>query len=297
MLKNDSTPTDPQKQPTVTLDDLQESFRMFYQSGNERAKKTMQDYWHAGAMLRDIKERLPHGKFRAFLSDEGVATSTAGRLMTLAEKDLTALDGFASVSAVLASIKAERQIPANVPRGTFGNADATPVEVVPVDGDPGGYELPPPAETPAPIDLDDTPPPAEVPDVGEVNETDMLRFRADEAERRRDELATELAELQDRAEVVLARDSDDSRAGDIWAETETATAATERARAELARVQGLLSKALKSEAKAKGRWTALKNELLKDAAGMDTPGRTRDYLKNVLRKHFKVTTSSDAGQE
>ena len=125
---------------------------------------------------------------------------------------------------------------------------------------------------------DDPPPPADIQDVGTVSETDTYRFRAEEAERQRDDLAMQLAELQDRVDVVVASDSDDSRASDIMKETETATAATERARAALTRAQAQLDKANKKIARFQKRLTAIKQDML-----------FKKPMQEILMRHFKVT--------
>ena len=166
--------------------------------------------------------------------------------------------------------------------------------MVPVDGDPNGYEVAngptaiicgPPEHDLAAADAargvfpdNDPPPPADIQDVGTVSETDTYRFRAEEAERQRDDLAMQLAELQDRVDVVVASDSDDSRASDIMKETETATAATERARAALTRAQAQLDRANKKIARFQKRLTAIKQDML-----------FKKPMQEILMRHFKVT--------
>lgn len=290
MLEDNLTATPPQNQPTTdTLDGWQE-FALYHQQQADRcSQQAIEHAWHAGAGLAQVKKRLPHGRWYDWLEANGIGRETARQWMRFAaEVEIASGLRFTSITEALRSLPPKRKaLPENnlTPRepvnnfGPLQHSDGTPAEVHPVEGDPNGYEPIPPA------DLDDIPPPAEVPDVGEVSETDMLRFRAEEAERRRDELGMELEELQDRADVVLANDSDDSRAGGIWKETEAATAATEVARAELARVQGLLSRTLKNEARKDRKLNAIKADLLK--------GATADA---VLLKHWRVT-SKKAGQE
>ena len=297
-----------------TLESMQDEFLQHWGDSQGFAKKTVESAWLAGVALLKVNKRLPHGRWQKWLDAVGVGHDTARRLLKIAELEKAQIASFDSMGAALASLKPPRETPAlvvNNPGGRYQPAPPgvdpfippDPVEdgeytpapadkVVPVDGDPNGYEVAnevtvvtdwqPTGDGSAGSPVfggdNDPPPPADIQDVGTVSETDTYRFRAEEAERQRDDLAMQLAELQDRVDVVVASDSDDSRASDIMRETETATAATERARAALTRAQAQLDRANKKIARFQKRLTAIKQDML-----------FKKPMQEILMRHFKVT--------
>ena len=110
-------------------------------------------------------------------------------------------------------------------------------------------------------------------------------MRAEEAERRANQAELDLQEVRDRAEVVLARDSDDSRASDIWKETETATQATERAREEVQRMQTQRDMARSQADQSNRKLNQIKADLLAGLSGGD-----------VLVKHYGLAPHEVGGQ-
>ena len=195
-------PTPDSQEPTLLptpLSDLQDTFRHRFHSGNKRAKLTLADWWHAGAALVQIKAKLPHGAFVAFLADEGVPRTTAHRLMKLANADLASLSDFASITAVLASMKTDQQLPpANVPRGTFEPANDPEPPIATPEPDDAAVE-PSPAPPPEPIEAD----------FHEVEPQDFLQDRLSHAEARNSELMEELVELRERLAMLAAHWDDE----------------------------------------------------------------------------------------
>ena len=223
----------------LTFEGYVSEFRTKWAEANNLARRTIEASWHAGRALAQIKERVPHGQWMPWLEVEGVGKDTARRLLLMAELEIAQIAQFDTMTAALSSIKEQRGLP-------LGENDTRQGEIVD-------------AESPEP----------------RVDERETLRMRAEEAERRANQAEVDLQEVKDRAEVALARDSDDSRAKDIWKETESATQATELARSELVRVQQQLGIARSQADKSNRKLNQIKADLLGGLSGGD-----------VLVKHY-----------
>ena len=222
------------------------------------ARQSVTDAWSAGCMLAKVKERLPHGEWMPWVEKEGLSISASKRLLLLSELEKGQVGLFDTVDAALPLARNTRIDRKRLARGE------------PLDEPPDEQ---PPAEPPAPV----------------VDERETLRMRTEDAEQRANDAELKLQEVQDRAEVVLARDSDDSRASDIWKETETATQATKRARSELVRVQGQMVKLQKADKAKERKLNAVKRDLLKLAQAAEL----REACNAVLVKHFDIEVVVD----
>lgn len=71
---------------------------------NRLARRSVQEAWIAGGMLRAVKAASKHGEFRPWLEKAGVSKSQAHRFMKLHERvEMSHLGTFDSVSAALAN--------------------------------------------------------------------------------------------------------------------------------------------------------------------------------------------------
>ena len=225
--------------PVLTFEGIVESFRTNWAEANNLSRRTLDASCLAGRDLAQIKERVPHGQWMSWLEVEGIGKDTARRLLLLAELEIAQIPQFDTMTAALSSIKEQRSLP-------LGDNDTQQPEIV-----------------------DDEPP------ATRVDERETLQMRAEEAERRANQAELDLQEVRDRADVVLARDSDDSRAGDIWKETGSATQATERAREELQRMQTQRDMSRAQADKSNRKLNQIKADLLAGLSGGD-----------VLVKHY-----------
>ena len=250
-----------------TLDEAKDAFRKQWgtaettaRKAHQFARKSVKDAWHAGCAFATVKELIPHGQWMPWVEKEGLSISASKRLILLSELEIGQVGLFVTMDAALTFARNAR---IGNKRLTIGEPDEPGPGVV-SNGEAGGYE---PASASPKVDAGET-----------------LRMRAEDAERRANDAELHNKELQDRAAVVLARDSDDSRAADIWKETETATQATQIARSELARVQDQLSKAMKADKAKDRKLSAIKADLLNGVS-----------VGDVLAKHYGKQAKDGGG--
>ena len=256
----------------ATYEDLEAEFKKLWgvsqttaQKAHRFARQSVFDAWKAGSVLVQIRDRTPQGQWLPWVEAAGLSNSTAQRLLLLGDElEINQLGEFATMEAALTFARGQRRL-------SSGKGPDEPGPGVERTNQNGGYEL-----TPVPME------PELIPDVPVVDEKETLRMRTEDAEKRANDNELLLQELQDRANVTLARDSDDSRAADIWKETPTATQATERARAEQARLQEKLTKVEKAYQGEKRKNNAVKRDLLKLAQAAEL----REACNSVLVKHF-----------
>ena len=87
--------------------ELLDRFREHYGNFTSLGRRTVEAAWSAGTALVEIKASpsLPHGSWLPWLASEGVAHATATRLMHFAENDISQIEKFATVGAVLKALK------------------------------------------------------------------------------------------------------------------------------------------------------------------------------------------------
>ena len=234
--------------PVLTFEGKVGNWRMLWAEATSLGRQTIEAIWHAGRALAEVRVPIPHGQWLPWLEAEGISKDTARRLLLIAELEIAQLAQFDTMTAALSSIKEQRSLP-------LGDNDTQQPEIV-----------------------DDEPP------APRVDEHETLQMRAEEAERRANQAELDLQEVRDRADVVLARDSDDSRAGDIWKETGSATQATERAREELQRMQTQRDMSRQQADKSNRKLNQIKADLLAGLSGGD-----------VLVKHYGIKAHEVGG--
>ena len=55
-----------------------------FQNSRQLAKRTVEEVWHTGRWLNELKEHIPHGQFMHWLKHAGIAQTTANRYMRVA---------------------------------------------------------------------------------------------------------------------------------------------------------------------------------------------------------------------
>ena len=92
-------------QKTHSTDDFKQKFRVHFAALQTLRRRGVGEAWGVGQALHEIKARLPHGEFRAFLEAEGIARETAARFMRLSKGvSMTQIGTFDSMDAALKSI-------------------------------------------------------------------------------------------------------------------------------------------------------------------------------------------------
>ena len=87
-----------------TQAELEVEFRSQWNLAKGLARRSVDAAWEAGTILVEIKARLPHGEWMAWLTAEGLTESTSRRLRRLASLDREALVDFDTVGAALKSL-------------------------------------------------------------------------------------------------------------------------------------------------------------------------------------------------
>ena len=98
---------------TAGLSEAKSLFRKHWESYKQFGRKSVEEAWHCGNALREVRKEAKHGEWGKSLESLDISQSTADRLIRLSKNydDVTQLGEFTSVDQALRALGPARRKP------------------------------------------------------------------------------------------------------------------------------------------------------------------------------------------